>query len=259
MKFLPAFLVHWRVVGALLLREMHTRFGKNKLGYLWAFIEPTLHILTFTLIFYVMGRSHIANMPIATFFMTGIVTWFLFLNTYTKVLVAIASNTNLLAYPQVSTYDIIVSRIVLEYATSMGVFVIMSIVLSLIGVEISTGLVIMIPTTMVFVTLLGAGIGMIVCAVKYYFESVDKIVAVLFRLIYFASGIFYLVSALPGNARQYLMLNPMVHAIDLIRIGFFSIYPRTEANTMYLAQVTFACLFCGLLADRVTRSKVGST
>lgn len=39
--FLRGLKVMWRVQVAVLLRETKTRFGKNKLGYLWAFVEPS--------------------------------------------------------------------------------------------------------------------------------------------------------------------------------------------------------------------------
>jgi capsular polysaccharide transport system permease protein len=31
-----------RVIGALIVREMHTRFGRHYLGYAWLFFEPLL-------------------------------------------------------------------------------------------------------------------------------------------------------------------------------------------------------------------------
>ena len=31
-----------RVIGALIIREMHTRFGRRRFGYLWLFFEPLL-------------------------------------------------------------------------------------------------------------------------------------------------------------------------------------------------------------------------
>jgi hypothetical protein len=33
-----------RMIGALLLREARTRFGRSSLGYLWAVIEPVSHV-----------------------------------------------------------------------------------------------------------------------------------------------------------------------------------------------------------------------
>ncbi|MFN5779339.1 MAG: capsule polysaccharide export ABC transporter permease, partial [Novosphingobium sp.] len=37
-----AWQVQRRVIGALLLREMLTRYGRNNIGFLWLFVEPML-------------------------------------------------------------------------------------------------------------------------------------------------------------------------------------------------------------------------
>ena len=42
---------HLRVVGALLVREMATRFGSKPGGYVWALLDPAAHILLMTMIF----------------------------------------------------------------------------------------------------------------------------------------------------------------------------------------------------------------
>ena len=39
-----AFSIQLRVIGALILREIRGRFGRAKLGYLWAIFEPLMHI-----------------------------------------------------------------------------------------------------------------------------------------------------------------------------------------------------------------------
>ena len=50
------------VVNALILRETRTRFGRNRLGYLWAVIEPVLVTLTFYAVLKVSKRELPAGM-----------------------------------------------------------------------------------------------------------------------------------------------------------------------------------------------------
>lgn len=47
-----------RVLHALMLREMITRYGSSRLGYLWALLEPIGFIAMLSLIF-----SQISNSP----------------------------------------------------------------------------------------------------------------------------------------------------------------------------------------------------
>jgi capsular polysaccharide transport system permease protein len=37
-----AFAVQMRVIGALIMRELHTRYGRENIGYLWMILEPAL-------------------------------------------------------------------------------------------------------------------------------------------------------------------------------------------------------------------------
>ncbi|HAX2293506.1 TPA: ABC transporter permease, partial [Escherichia coli] len=45
------FEVQKAAVHALFLRELRTRFGKYRLGYLWAVLEPAAHLLIMLAIF----------------------------------------------------------------------------------------------------------------------------------------------------------------------------------------------------------------
>ncbi len=62
---------------ALFLREIKTRFGKFRLGYCWALLEPLLHlaILLFVLDF-VMERT-LPDISFPVFLLSGIIPYFI--------------------------------------------------------------------------------------------------------------------------------------------------------------------------------------
>lgn len=65
------------IVQALFLRELKTRFGKNKrLGYFWVIGEPMSHILFFLIIFTVIRARSIPQVPVEMFLVTGFVPFF---------------------------------------------------------------------------------------------------------------------------------------------------------------------------------------
>src|SRR4051795_5789965 len=65
-----SWMINRRVIGALLLREMLTRYGRNNIGFLWLFVEPML----FTFIV-VAIRSFLrpisGDIPMVAFAITG--------------------------------------------------------------------------------------------------------------------------------------------------------------------------------------------
>ena len=70
-----------RVIGALMLRELRVRFGRTKLGYLWAVLQPVGWIVMLSLVFGLIGRlpGFGDNMPL--FFATGVLPFLLFQQT----------------------------------------------------------------------------------------------------------------------------------------------------------------------------------
>jgi len=66
-----------RVIHALIIREMRTRFGDSRLGYGWALIEPILHILLLSAVFSLLMRG---RPPLGThffvFYYTGLVRYY---------------------------------------------------------------------------------------------------------------------------------------------------------------------------------------
>ena len=61
----------WRVLSALVMRELLTRYGRNNIGFLWLFLEPMLFTLAIT-IFWAATRSiHGSAIPITAFALTG--------------------------------------------------------------------------------------------------------------------------------------------------------------------------------------------
>jgi ABC-2 type transport system permease protein/capsular polysaccharide transport system permease protein len=60
-----------RVIYALLMREVLTRFGRHNIGFLWMFIEPMLFTLGVTALWTIAGLGHGSSLPIVAFALTG--------------------------------------------------------------------------------------------------------------------------------------------------------------------------------------------
>ena len=48
-SFWESLVIQKRVLGALLMREIITRYGRNNIGFLWLFVEPLLMTLVMVL------------------------------------------------------------------------------------------------------------------------------------------------------------------------------------------------------------------
>ena len=103
-----------RVILALVLHEIRTRYSLYKLSYLWAIIEPCMHILAIYLLFKVLGKTDIGGMDAISMIVTGIIPWLLFNRTIVTAMSAVKNNRALLSYPQIVSIDLIISRALLN-------------------------------------------------------------------------------------------------------------------------------------------------
>ena len=119
-RFRDALALQGRVVWALVLREMRTRFGHSRLGYAWALGEPVVFILVLSALKSAAGGGVSAlGTSIPVFFFTGIVPFLMFRRTTQQLGSAISANRALLNYPPVRPVDTLIARALLEIATML--------------------------------------------------------------------------------------------------------------------------------------------
>ncbi|HFM0752662.1 TPA: ABC transporter permease, partial [Escherichia coli] len=86
------FEVQVAAVKALFFREIRTRFGKFRLGYLWAILEPASHLLILLGIFsYIMHRT-MPDISFPIFLINGLIPFFIFSNISRRSVGAIEAN-----------------------------------------------------------------------------------------------------------------------------------------------------------------------
>ncbi|MDW8445055.1 MAG: ABC transporter permease [Acetobacteraceae bacterium] len=213
--------VQARVVGALILRELKTRFGRSRIGYLWAVIQPALVIAAIAVIFTVIGGDLRRGLPTASFLATGFIPFKLFMSVLERARGAVEGNRGLLLHPRITTLDIIVARTLLEGATFLVVLAVLGggIVafafdeppVSPLGLVADLGL----------AMLLGFGVGLAVGAAAIVVSSVERVVSVINNLLFFLSGVFYLPESLPSEIRDPLLLNPILHITEFARLSWY--------------------------------------
>ena len=248
-----------QVVNALVLRETRTRFGAHQLGYLWALLEPVVWILTFYGVFAVLGRQVPQNMDIVSFIATGIVPFHMVMRIAERSTTAISANKAMLFYPQVKPLDLILARGALEVATLGIVFVVLvggstlaserpavdSLLTTLLGLGLAG--------------MLGLSLGLVLCAASVYTNSVERLQGPIFRPLFWVSGIFFTCNALPSQAREVLLYNPILHTVELTRDGWFPEYDSQHADAGYVLAWIGVLLLLGLALERSCRRRIEVT
>lgn len=210
-----------RVVVALFLRELKTRFGETRLGYLWAFLEPMFHISIF--LFLITFIRHIVNTQVdpVLFLITGIVPFFLFRNTVLKVMNSVRGNKALLVFPQINIMDFVISRAVLEFVIYFVVGCILLLIAYYSGYEVKIEYPLGVLAGFVLIWLLGAALGFVLISAIAVVPIIEKVVQVVMRALYLTSGVIFSISRIPTEYQDYLIWNPILQICELIRGNFF--------------------------------------
>lgn len=238
-----------------MLRETRTRYGKTRIGYIWAILEPLVQISVFWMMFYMTGRS-VAGMSVPIFFLTGFMPWGLFVNLVQRNINAVEGNRALLKYPQVKPLDLVLARTILEAATNIVALLILLGAFVLAGYPLEMHDIGLVMQSFGALILLGLGLGLCLSCVARYLASTDKVVGFLLRPLFWMSGLFFVANYLPFRMQKLLMLNPMLHVVEYMRAGFFASYKPQLATLTYPAALGVVLVFFGLLLERYTRKKI---
>ncbi len=253
---LDAMTTQMRVIGALVLRETMTRYGEYKIGFLWAFIEPMLLVIVISAIFTGMGTQIPGGMPVATFMVTGFVPYTIFRDTMQQLQGAIQSNHSLMAFPQVTTFDVIVARALLELAVLMVVFAIMLLGAGALGYDIRVEDPLKVFAACGLLSITGLGMGFIFASLSPILPSSRQVVnQVLGRPLFLGSGLFYTAETLPTWLREWLLFNPLLHMIELVRSAYFVEFESQHGSWSYATFWAFAILAMGLLVHQALRRR----
>ncbi|GLQ05758.1 hypothetical protein GCM10007924_09790 [Sneathiella chinensis] len=246
----------FRVVGALMLREMTTRFGRNGLGYLWVVIQQIIFISVFALLFEYRGRSLPYGVSMLAFLITGINAFFIFRNTVSQVRNALKSNISLLYYRQVSPFSIYMSRAVLETLTGIFIFGALVGISVVSGEELRMTSVLQVLGILVMLGLFGTCYGLLMATISTFVPSIKHFEQAINRILFFTSGLFYYANELPQGLREILLWNPLLHLIELLRDGFFATYTAEYASLEYVMWWTAGFLFFALILEIVGRKRM---
>ena len=230
-----AFAIQRRVVWALLLREILTRYGRHNIGFLWLFVEPMLFTLGVTAIWTALRSVHGSNLPIVAFAITGYSSVLLWRNMPSRCVAAVSHNLSLLYHRHVRVLDFFLARILLEGAGATISFVVLSIFFIAIGWLNPPEDVLKVSAGWMMLAWFGGALATFLGALSEEYEIIEKLWHPLAYLIFPLSGAAFLVDALPPQAQEAVLYLPMVHGVEFIRDGYFGSQIVAHYDMAYMA------------------------
>ena len=245
--------VQVRVVVAIMLREIQTRFGEFKAGYIWAILEPLVHTLSFAFIISFFSHSAPLGEHVHIFVATAVVPFFFWREVISRTESAVRANAALMYFPIVKPIDAIIARFILEFMTWTIISTIVVGVLILLGFADAPQSVLGCLTVLFILSIHGLGIGLLNYAISNYSHMWEKVFHVCLRPVYLASGIMFLPERLPTDAQYWLWFLPTAHLFDWIREYYFEGYTSTFLSKPYVLISALVMIGIGLLLERMQR------
>lgn len=237
---------------ALLMRELQTRFGGYRLGYLWAPLEVLFQVLIFLVIFGVIIERALPGMDFPLFLVAGMVPFYMFQRIATRALGAVEANKGLLMYRSIRHIDVIIARSALELIIYFFTSVILLSGLAFFDIFASLQNLHIVLFCWITLFIFSFGTALIMMVVGFYGGEISKVISIIFTILYFASGIIYPIHIVPEPYLSYLLYNPFIHNIEMIRHAFAPNYPAYHIDITYFLKWMIAINFIGLLLYKYT-------
>lgn len=245
-----------RVIGALVMREMTTRFGRRGLGFAWVMGEPLIFCFGVLILWTLTKPAYEHGVRLAPFVMTGYMSLILIRHFIALLSSAIQSNLGLMYHRQVAPLHLLLSRAILELGGATGAFVVVYVILLALN-QVSLPhdyLLLYCGWLLLAWTALGFALVMTGLAMRY--EIMERLVPVISYILIPISGAFYMVSWLPASAREYIMFIPFVHGIEMVRAGVFGEFVATHYNVPYALTIGAVLNIMGLLIISASRDRI---
>jgi capsular polysaccharide transport system permease protein len=252
---LPALAVQCRVVGALMMRELHTRYGRENIGYLWLIGEPLMLGSVIALV-HSGGSSHGSGINPVAFAVVGYTIFIMFRGIVNRSEGAIAGNAALLYHRMVTVMDFTIARSLLEAAGTFVAFSILMIFCLILGYADPPPRPLHLIAGIALVFWFALGVSMIVTGGTYERRLLERFVHPFTYFMIPLSGAFFQVSWIPEPYRTYLLYNPLPQIFELVRYGAF------EDTTLEYVDIPYIVGFClvltalGLLTMRSVRNRI---
>lgn len=245
-----------RVLVAVMLRNIRTRFFGNGTGFIISLLWPLTHIFLILTIFAHSGRAAPYGESIYLFIATGTVPFMVFSYMARFMLMAVISSRPLLYFPEVKTFDVIFASAILELIAACIVSILFIIIAIIINVDVIPRDIVQASYAFGVSVLLGFGVGIVVSVLAFASPIVATIYALLTIILWMTSGVVFLPDSLPEPWRGIASYHPVLQCIEWMRSAYYEGYSSSVLDKGYIIEFGVLSVFLGLIMERGMRGYI---
>jgi ABC-type polysaccharide/polyol phosphate export permease len=229
---------HRELIWALALKELHVRYKRSVLGFVWALLNPALLMIILTLVFGSIMRFRIDHYAI--FLLSMLLPWTFFSQSLAYGVESVVSNASLMKKVRIPKLVFPVAAVLANIIN----FVLSLIPLALLVVVLRFPLHwtwIYLPVPMLGLFLFTLGAAFLLAAVNVFFRDVSHIVQIILSAWFYFSPIIYSLDFIPKKYLFLFRLNPLLYVLNGFRLSiYYGLLPSPQSVGMSLA--------CGIAA-----------
>jgi ABC-type polysaccharide/polyol phosphate export permease len=206
------------LIWALALKELHVRYKRSVLGFLWALLHPLFMMIILTVVFSSLVGSRVEHYYV--FLISMLLPWIFFAQALTYSVECLVSNGDLLKKVRVAK-SVFPVAVILSNTIN---FLLSLLPLALILVALRFPLHwtwVYLPIPIMGLLMFVLGCGFFLSAVNVYFRDVTHIVQIILQGWFYFSPIMFSLELLPQQYHMFFRLNPMLYILNGFRLAIY--------------------------------------
>lgn len=244
------------VVGALVLRELHTRFGRNNIGYLWLIGEP-LMLATVIGSLHAFQPGHLgSSIPPVPMSLLGYCVFIIFRGVIGRSESLLEASMPLLYHRMISPLNLSIARLVIESAGCLSSLCILMGLAILMGYGTLPARPLYLFAGIGWMIWLSFAMGLIVTAYTLDRPTLGRLVHPITYFLMPLSGAFVPTEWLTPELQTIFDWNPMTGLFEYARYGMFE---NASDQHLFPGYITACCAiftYIGLLGIRRVRDRI---
>ena len=241
---------------ALFLKDALSRFFGSRGAWAWLLIEPCIHILFMVVIFTIIRAKQVSGVDVASWIMVGFLGFFLFRRTAVQGIHALDCNKAFFAFRQVRPFDTALTCATVELFSMFWVSVVIVVVFAFIGYQVVPEDILRVLSGFFGLWIFGLSYGLISSVCMRIVRDSGHILQILMMPLMLISGVIFPLNKVPEPYLSWLALNPIVHGLESIRLGFWPYYHTLDVTLWYLYGVDLVLLVIGMALYRVLETRL---
>lgn len=197
-------------------RDVKVRYKQTVLGATWAFIQPFLKMVVFSVIFGRLAQVDSEGFPYPIFVYAGLLPWQFFASSLSRSSQSVVRSSNLVkkvAFPRLIIPLSSVGACLMDFAISFVILFGLMIYYQV----MPTWNALMVLPLIIMTIMVALGVGTLLSALNVAFRDFRYVIPFLIQIWMFLTPVIYPVKMIPESFRWLISINPMSGIVDAWR------------------------------------------